>query len=157
MNLCKPYRSTLQAVFIIAFTAAFTLLSALMAGFYPQISLLFKVLAGVAIGVGFLLIYRYTVMEFEYCLEGDILSVRRSGGFGWRTVFSLKLTGDVIITTQKKLCKTEKAKGVSHRQNLSAACAYVIYEQAGKKRYLEFEPNRIFYKLVRDRINKENK
>lgn len=154
MNLCKPYRSTLQAIFIIAFTAAFALLSALMAGFYPQLSLLFKVIAGVSIVVGFVLLYRFTVVEFEYCLEGDILSVRRSMGFGLRTVFSLKLAADTVITTQKKECKKLKAKGVSHRQNLSAACAYVIYEQAGKKRYMEFEPNRIFYKLVRDRINK---
>lgn len=155
MNLCKPYRSTAQAVFIIVFTAAFTLLSALMAGFYPQLSLLFKLLAGIAVGVGFVLIYRYTVTEFEYCLEGDVLSVRRFNGFTWRRVFSLTLEEDVVLTTVKKECKKQKAKGISHRQNLSAACAYVIYTQGGKKRYMEFEPNRIFYKLVRERIGKK--
>lgn len=155
MNLCKPYRSTAQAVFIIVFTAAFTLLSALMAGFYPQLSLLFKLLAGIAVGVGFVLIYRYTVTEFEYCLEGDVLSVRRFNGFTWRRVFSLTLEEDVVLTTVKKECKKQKAKGISHRQNLSAACAYVIYTQGGKRRYMEFEPNRIFYKLVRERIGKK--
>ena len=155
MNLCKPYRSTAQAVFIIVFTAAFTLLSALMAGFYPRLSLLFKLLAGIAVGVGFVLIYRYTVTEFEYCLEGDVLSVRRFNGFTWRRVFSLTLEEDVVLTTVKKECKKQKAKGISHRQNLSAACAYVIYTQGGKKRYMEFEPNRIFYKLVRDRLGKK--
>ena len=157
MNLCKPYRSTAQAVFIIVFAAVFALLSALLAGFYPRLDLLFKALAGAAIAVGFGLIYRYTVTEFEYCLEGDVLSVRRFNGFSWRRVFSLTLEEGVVLTTVKKECKKQNAKGISHRQNLSAACAYVIYEQGGKKRYMEFEPNRIFYKLVRDRINKENK
>lgn len=154
MNLCKPYRSGKQAVFIIAFTAVLALLSAVLSGFYPQIAWVFRILAAAFILVGFSLLYRYSVVEYEYCLSGDILSVRRTGGFKERTVFSLKLTADALLTTDKKECKRQGAKGVSHRQNLSAACAYVIYEQAGKKRYMEFEPNRIFYKIVRDKLNK---
>ncbi len=154
MNLCKPYRSTVQAVFIIAFTAMFAFLSVILCRFYWNITWVFYVLAGVSVAIGFGLLYRYSVMEYEYCLEGDILSVRRFNGFTWRRVFSLQLTADAMLTTAKKECKREKAKGVSHRQNLSAACAYIIYEQAGKKRYMEFEPNRVFYKIVRDRLGK---
>ena len=153
MNICKPYRSGVQAVFIIAFTTAFTLISCLCMGFYPDMVWGFRIVGAVFLFAGFGLLYRFSVTEFEYCLEGDFFSVRRFNGIKWRTAFSLKLTADTVITTDKKQCK--KLKGVSHRQNLSAACAYLIYEQAGKKKYMEFEPNRIFYKIVRDKLNEK--
>ncbi len=152
MNLCKPYRSAVQAIFIIVFTVLLALTSVAFSRFYPDISWVFLGAAAVFTTVGFGVLYRFSVMEYEYGLEGSVLFVRRFNGVRWRTVFSLKLTAEVELTTAKKECK--RLKGVCHRQNLSAATAFVIYEQAGKKRYMEFEPNRIFYKIVRDKLGK---
>lgn len=154
MKLCKPYRSGIQAVFIIVFTAVFVLLSAAMWGLYPHIGKYFGGAAAAFIFIGCTLLYRYTLTEFEYCLEGGILSVRKSVGFLSSTVFSLQLDGKTRLTLNKKDCKREKAKGVSYRQNLTAATAFIIYEQAGKARYMEFEPNYEFYGIIKAELEK---
>lgn len=152
MKLCKPYRSGIQAVFIIVFTAALVLLSAVMAGLYVGIGKYFIGAAAAFCFVGVTLLYRYTLTEFVYCLDGDIFSVRKTVGFASSTVFSLQLDSKVSLVADKKLLKKEKIRGVSYRQNLTASTAFIVYEQAGKKLYAEFEPNVEFYAIVRDKI-----
>lgn len=150
MHLCKPCRSGIQAIFLIVFTAAFVLISALMAGLYPLYAKWFGAAAGAFTVIGATFLYRYTLCEFVYCLDGDILSVKRTVGFSTRTVFSLKLDKTVKLSLSKKDCK--KAKGLSCRQNLTASTAFLIYTDAGKQRYMEFEPNHEFYAIVKDAL-----
>lgn len=152
MRLCKPFRIGGQCAFVIASTVILTLISGALSGLYPNLKYLFGLAAFGFLGVGAAILYRYYLTEYEYCLEGDFFSVRKSVGFKGQTVFSLKLSKDVKLSTRKDEAK--KLKCTSYRQNLSAATAFLVYEQAGKRLCVEFEPNVEFYGIVRDALDR---
>lgn len=149
MKLCKPYRSPLQAVFIMVFTAVFVLMTAFIVPYFYDIALYLRLLGGVFFLCGTVLMFRYTVTEFVYALSEDTLTVRRIIGLSNRAVATVELTEETRLYTKAEFKKIKTAGGKSYRQNLTASTAFLVYEKNGKKYHLEFEPNVEFYELVR--------
>lgn len=153
MKLCKPYRSPLQAVFIMVFTAVLVLMTAFIIPYFPDIALYLRLFGGVALLVGAVVLFRFTMTEFVYGLNGDTLTVRRILGLSNRTVFSVTLTEKTAIYTKREFKTVKTHGGKSYRQNLTANTAFLVYEVGGKKRHVELEPNNEFFALVKKRID----
>ncbi len=152
--MCKPYRSPLQAVFILVFTAVFVLISAYLTRCFPDIAFYLRLAGGVFLLLGAYLLFRYTMVEFVYVLNGNILSVRRKAGFTEREVFSVALTASTKLYTKAEFEKNGR-HGVCYRQNLTASSAFVLYDLNGKERYVEIEPNIEFYALLQKAIDNQ--
>lgn len=157
MKLCKPYRSPLQAVFIMVFTAVFVLMTAFIIPYFPDISLYLRLTGGVLLLIGAVLLFRFTVTEFIYVLEGGILTVRRIIGSTERPLVSLELTEKTALYTKKEFKKVKTAGGKSYRQNLTANTAFLVYESGGKKRHIEIEPNNEFFAILKEELNRKDK
>lgn len=156
IKLCKPYRSPLQAVFIIAFTVVLVLISAASAPYFPQLSLYIRLFGGACLLVGAFLVFRYTMVEFVYALSDGVLSVRRTMGVKETTVFSIELSTKTTLLLKNDFKKLKGISGgTSYRQNLTAASAFLVYERGGKKRYIEIEPNVEFYALIKAEIENQ--
>ncbi len=152
MKLCKPYRSPLQAVFIMVFTAVFVLLTAFIIPYFPDIAIYLRLTGGVFLILGVYLLFRYTMTEFVYALSDGVFSVRRITGFYESKLISVELTDKTKLYTKKEFKSVKTDSGKSYRQNLTAATAFLVIEKAGKKYYIEFEPNLEFYALMKNEI-----
>ena len=157
MKLCKPYRSPLQAVFIMVFTAVFVLLSAYMLPYFPDIAVYLRLTGGVFLLLGAFLLFRYTMTEFVYALSEGTFTVRRIIGMHESMIISIPLTDKTSLYTKKEFKKIKTAGGKSYRQNLTASTAFLVFEKSGKKYYVEFEPNPEFFALVKKEIDDKNK
>lgn len=157
IKLYKPYRSPLQAAFILAFTAVFVLVGAATARYFPEVRLYLRLVGGVGLLIGAGVLIRFTALEYVYALSDDEFSVRRKVGFTESTVFSLELNDKVRLYTKAELKGEKKPKVTSYRQNLSAATAYIVYERGGKKLAAEIEPSAEFYFMIKEVIDKQSK
>lgn len=153
IKLYKPYRSPLQAAFIIAFTAVFVLVGAATARYFPEYRLYLRLIGGVGLLVGAGVLLRFTAVEYVYALSDGEFSVRRRVGFTESTVFSLELNDKVKLYTKAELRGKKKPKTASYRQNLSAATAYIVYERGGKRLAAEIEPSAEFYYMIKAAID----
>ncbi len=153
MKLCKPLRSPRQAMFIIVFTVLMVVLTAFLVPRFPDVALYLRLLGGTFLLVGAYLLFRYTMTEFVYTLQGDVFTVRRIIGFSERAVVSIELAETVSLYTKAEFRKVKTNGGKSLRQNLTAATAFMVYERNGKKHYLEFEPNYEFYCLLKNALD----
>lgn len=152
MKLCKPYRSPLQAMFIMVFTAIFVLLSAYMIPYFPDLAIYLRLTGGMFLFLGAYLLFRYTLTEFVYALSDGVFSVHRIIGLGERRILTLELTEKTELYTKKEFKRIKTKGGKSYRQNLTAATAFFVYEHKGEKRYIEFEPNAEFYAILKKAI-----
>ena len=159
MKLCKPYRSPLQAVFIIAFTVVMVLLSAALVRYFPDIAVYLRLTGGAFLLLGAVLLFRYTLTEFVYVLSENTLTVRRIIGLTERVVATLTLDINVELYTKAQFKKIKTAGGKSYRQNITANTAYLVFEKRKRRHYIEIEPNAPFYALIKAELdkNKEDK
>lgn len=160
MKLCKPYRSPLQAVFIVVFTAVFVMISAVLARYFPDIAVYLRLAGGVFLLAGVVLLFRYTMTEYVYALSESDFSVRCTTGFAEKEVFSVELDEKSCLYTKAEFSKLKikraSSGGRSYRQNLTAASAFLVYEVGGKKRWVEIEPNIEFFSILKNRIDEIN-
>jgi len=153
MKLCKPYRSPLQAVFIMIFTAVMVLTTAFVIPYFPDIALYLRLFGGIALLTGTVMLFRFTMTEFVYGLDGNTFTVRRIVGLSNRTVFTAELTEKTALYTKKEFKRVKTNGGKSYRQNFTANTAFLVYDIGGKKRHVEFEPNNEFFSLVKKELD----
>ncbi len=151
MKLMKPLRSGLQSVFILVFTVLLVLISAECVRLFPQHSLFFRLVGAVSLALGAALECRYCLTEYIYAVDGNVFSVRRRLGFYERTVFSRELKRTDRLLSKAEFKKT-KRKAQSYRQNLTAVCAYLVFD----KDAVEFEPNEAFYSIIKKALENLN-
>lgn len=152
MKLCKPYRSPIQAVFILVFTSIFVLMTAFIVPYFPDVAIYLRLLGGVFLLLGAVLLFRYTLTEFVYGVSRDTFTVCRITGFASRNVATIELTENTCLYTKAEFKKIKTAGGKSYRQNLTAATAFLVYEKNGRKYHLEFEPYAEFYEIVKQAL-----
>ncbi len=151
MKMMKPKRCPKQALFILIMTALLVLLSGYSAVNTPYLAVYFRIIGGASLAVGAVLMWRYTLTTYVYVMEGNVFSVRRSAGFAERTVFSKELKKEDKLLLKKEAKKVKCRKSKSFRQNLSANCAYLVFEDASLS--VEFEPNEQFYLIIQAALN----
>ncbi len=149
MKMMKPLRSGLQSVFILVFTILLVLVSAECVRLYPQYGVYFRLVGAASLALGAALEYRYCLTEYVYCIDGSVFSVRRKVGFYERTVFSRELGKSDKLLTKAEFKKLRR-KCISHRQNLTARSAYLVFA----KDAVEFEPNDAFFSIVKEALEK---
>lgn len=157
MKLCKPYRSPLQAVFIISFTVVLVLLSAALLRYFPTLAVYLRLTGGAFLLLGAVLLFRYTLTEFVYVLADGRLTIRRIIGLTERVVATVELDVNVELYTKAQFKKIKTAGGKSYRQNLTAVTAYLVYEKRKRRYHLEIEPNEPFFFLIKAELDKAKK
>lgn len=157
MYVCKPERSVRQArllLWISVFVVAGLFFVATYIEMYASLT---RLMAFVALMIAILLNVRYTLTEYEYCINNGDFSVIKITGNRRQTIccvsldtaidFMEKRDYDHLPSDQKAIIK------YSLNQNMKAQSYVYLCEFNGKRAMIEFEPNEAFVSIMKKEIS----
>lgn len=163
MFVCKPERSVKQARLLL-WVSVFVVAGLFFVATYIQsYASLTRLMAFVALMAAILLNVRFTLTEYEYCINGGDFSVIKITGNRRQTICCVALETaigllekrdyDHLPSDQKAIIK------YSLNQNMKAQSYVFLCEFNGKRAMIEFEPNEAFVTIMKREISnyiKEN-
>ena len=161
MYKCKPEINVTQ-MRLIVFIGLISSIGAYIAGSALETyGGYLKLLGFVFLCVFLMLLIRHVLSEYEYSVDGENFTVTRFTGKRSTVVCCLNLSTAIEVYKKSDyaaLPKQEKAiLKYSLNQNIKADSYVFLCEFNGKRAMVEFEPNEIFVKIMRDQIENAKK
>lgn len=158
MYKCKPERNVKQVVLLMV-GCVFGLIAIFTMSIYWEsqggllkfIGFLFAVLA-------IYVIIRFTMTEMEYALDGGTFVITKTVGNKRTVQGALDLANTVALVTKEEYREKGLNKNLSticnYSQNIGGKHWFYVFEFAGKRAVVEFEPNDTFVAIMKDEIEK---
>ncbi len=157
MYICKPERNVAQTRLLLVTCIAVTLSIFIASTVVPAYNGLVEFCGFVALIVSILLVYRYSMTEFEYSVCDGNFTVTKIVGNKRTPVCCIALETAVDIYEKSDYLKLPRSeKGItkySLNQNMFAKSYVYLCEFNGRRAMIEFEPNVQFVMILKSEIN----
>lgn len=158
MYKCKPERNVRQAVLLLVVSIAVTVGTFALALYLPAHAGIIRFIGFLLAALAIYIIIRFTMTEMEYTLDNGTFVITKIVGNKRTDQGVLDLADTVALVTREEY----RARGLN--KNLSTVCNYsqniggkhwfYVFEFAGKRAVVEFEPNDAFVAIFREEIER---
>ena len=160
MFICKPERNVAQTRLLLLTCAVVTLSIFFISTVVPAYSSLVELGGFVSLIVSILLVYRYSMTEFEYTVTDCDFTITRIVGNKRTPTCCVALETAIDLYEKSdydKLSKIEKGiTKYSLNQNMFAKSYVFLCEFNGRRAMIEFEPNDQFAMILKSAIKNAN-
>lgn len=158
MYKCKPERNVRQVVFLLVASIVLTVGTFALANYLPRQAGIIRFIGFLLTALALYIIVRFTMTEMEYTLDNGTFVITKIVGNKRTEQGVLDLADTVALVTREEY----RAQGL--HKNLSTVCNYsqniggkhwfYVFEFAGKRAVIEFEPNDAFVAIFREEIER---
>ncbi|MBR5285544.1 MAG: hypothetical protein IKU30_01470 [Clostridia bacterium] len=156
MYICKPERNVAQTRLLLITCAVVTLSIFFISTVVPAYNSLVETFGFLSLVVSILLVYRYSMTEFEYGVTDCDFTVTKIVGNKRTPVCCVALETAIDLLTKSdytKLSKNEKAiTKYSLKQNMFANSYVFLCDFNERRAMIEFEPNIQFVMILKNAI-----
>lgn len=157
----KPERDPHQALMLVVCLSVLSCAGFCASSFISAYRLLAQLIAVLFLGLSVLIVIRYTIAEMEYTVTADSFIVSKKVGNKMTVLCSINLTSNVALVDKKTFLHSKEFSGTSirfnHCQNIKAQSYVFVYQLNHKKGMIEFEPNAVFIKIMKEAIENSKK
>ncbi|HOJ48151.1 MAG TPA: hypothetical protein PLD48_04660 [Bacillota bacterium] len=161
MFKCKPERNPKQAITLVVSLAVLSCGGFLTASISPY-RLLAQLIAVAFLVMAIMLVVRYTLTEIEYAVSPAAFVITKTVGSKTNVLCTVDLTTAIALVDKETYLHSKDFSDVSIKfnycQNIKANNTFVfVFMYKDKKSMIEFEPNEVFVKLMREAIENAKK
>ena len=158
MYICKPERSVFQTRVLLFTCVVVTLLLFFVSTVVTRYGAFVEFCGFVSLMISILFVVRYSLTEFEYSIDDESFSVTKAVGNKRQVVCSIALETALDLYTKRDYTHLPSdEKGIikySLNQNIKADSYVFLCVFNGKRTMIEFEPNKEFVAIVKDKIQR---
>lgn len=156
MYICKPERNVAQTRLLLITCVAVTLSIFVASTVVPAYNALVEFCGFIALVISILLVYRYSMTEFEYSVCDGDFTITRIVGNKRTPVCCVALETAIDVYEKSDYVKLPRSeKGItkySLNQNMFAKSFVYLCEFNGRRAMIEFEPNLQFVSIMKSEI-----
>lgn len=157
----KPERNARQALILIICLSLLTCTGFFIASLLETYRMFAQLVAVLLLAISIMMVIRYTITEIEYSVSAGTFGISKTIGNKTTPLCSLDLTTAIALVDKNTYEHSTEFSDVSIKfnycQNIKAQSFVFVYEFNGKKGMIEFEPNTVFVKIMKDAIKKAKK
>jgi integral membrane sensor domain MASE1 len=157
MFKCKPERNPKQAVMLVVSLAVLSCVGFLVASSSSSNRLLAQLIAVIFLLMSIMLVIRYTLTEIEYTVSPAAFVITKTIGGKSNVLCTVDLTTAIALVDKETYQHSKDFSDVAAKfnfcQNIRCAKTFVfVFMYKDKKSMIEFEPNEVFVKLMKEAI-----
>lgn len=156
MYICKPERNVAQTRLLLVTCVVVTLSIFIASTIVPAYSALVEFCGYISLVASILLVYRYSMTEFEYAVTDCDFTITRIVGNKRTPVCSIALETAIDVYEKSEYVKLPRSeKGItkySLNQNMFAKSFVFLCEFNERRAMIEFEPNIQFVMILKSAI-----
>ena len=160
MFVCKPERNVAQTRLLLLTCVVVTLSIFIVSTVVPAYNGLVEFCGFVSLMVSILLVYRFSMTEFEYAVNDCDFTITRIVGNKRTPVCCVAIESAIGIYEKSDYVKLPKnEKGItkySLNQNMFAKSYVFLCEFNGRRASIEFEPNAPFVMIIKNAVKNAN-
>lgn len=157
----KPERNPRQAYILVLCLAALSCTGFFIASLIDNYRLFAQLIAVLFLAMSVMMVVRYTITEMEYSVSANAFTISKTVGNKTTVLCCLDLSTAIALVDKKTFLHSKEFSDVTikynHCQNIKAQSFVFVYEFNGKKGMIEFEPNAVFVKLMKESIERTKK
>ena len=158
MYKCKPERNVRQAVLLLVVSIAVTIGAFALALYLPAYEGIIRFIGFLLAALAIYVIVRFTMTEMEYTLDNGTFVITKIVGNKRTDQGVLDLADTIALVTREEYRAQGLNKNLSticnYSQNLGGKHWFYVFEFAGKRAVIEFEPNDAFVAIFREEIER---
>ena len=157
----KPERNPRQAIILVLCLSVLSCAGFSLSLHIDNYRLFAQLIAVLFLAISIALVVRYTITEMEYTISPTDFSVSKTVGNRTTVLCSLDLSTAIALVDKETYLHSKEFTDVTikynHCQNIKAQSFIFVYEFNGKKGMIEFEPNTVFIKIMREAMDNARK